>query len=316
MKTREMSGFPNRISVLRPFSAFRFSLFAFLSVLAFPLLAAPPAPTISVPDRSKPKPLEITDALRDYCKLIYACGLKVSSGTCPAPADLGPPAPYSPESDRCKDARAFAARGVGPEHPFWGFRLYRFMGFEYRTTYEIADTLPVSRARLEYLIGDVPLAAKLVSHYQEEKYTAEWVDFERTHFKGTNGKRLRGEAKRITGSFAEGRLYYMGSGTAEWGFWTLYGPAMMDFQYHEVPGKSPRVAYRLKILVAPGNGVVNSIMNLGLFRGLVQSKITSVLSDISQASRKLDSTGGKDLAGDNGWSPAEKKKIETLLKLE
>jgi hypothetical protein len=274
------------------------------------------AQTISVPDRGKPKPLQITDALRDYCKLIYACGLRVSTGTCPAPADLGPPAAYSPESDRCKDARAFAARGVGPDHPYWGFRLYRFMGFEYRVTYEIEDTLPVSRARLEYLIGEVPLAAKLVTHYQNDPYTAEWVDLEHTHFRGTNGKRLRGEAKRITGSFAEGRLFYMGSGTAEWGFWTLYGPAMMDFQYRDLPGKTPRVAYRVKILVAPGNGVVNSIMNLGLFRNLVRDKIISVLSDISEASRKLDATGGKDLMRDTGWTPAERKKIETLLKLD
>ncbi len=274
------------------------------------------AQAVSPPDRGKQKPVEITDALRDYCKLIHACGLKASKGTCPAPADLGPPAPYAPGSDRCLDARGFAARGVGPEHPYWGFRLYRFLGHEYRVAYEIQDTLPVSRARLEYLIGDIPLAAKLVSHYQKEPYTAEYVDAERTHFKGTNGKRLRGEAKRITGSFAEGRLFYLGTGIAEWGFWTLHGPAMMDFEYRELPGPSPRVAYRVKILVAPGNGVVNSIMNLGLFHGLVRSKITGVLSDISATSRKIDSTGGRDLMGDAGWTGEERKKIDGLLRLD
>jgi hypothetical protein len=288
-------------------------------LLALSLHLASPslqAQTVSLPDRGKPKPLEITDALRDYCKLIYACGLKVSNGTCPAPADLGPPAPYAPESERCTDARVFVGRGVGPEHPFWGFRLYRFLGHEYRVTYEIEDTLQVSRARLEYLIGEIPLAAKLVSHYQKEPYTAEYMDFERTHFKGTNGKRLRGEAKRITGSFAERRLYYLGTGIAEWGFWTLYGPALMDFEYRELPGNIPRVAYRVKILVAPGNGIVTSIMNLGLFRSLVRSKISGVLSDISETSRKLDSTGGKDLARETDWTATERKRIEGLLKLE
>lgn len=297
---------------LRHFS-FVISRSPFLVALLVASLSAQPVP---LPDRSKPKPVQITDALRDYCKLVYACGLKVSKGACPSAADLGPPAPYAPDSDRCSDAREFVARGVGPEHPYWGFRLYRFLGHEYRVVYVIEDTLPVSRARLEYLIDDIPLAAKLVSHYRNEPYTAEYLDQDRTHFKGTNGKRLRGEAKRIAGSFAEGRLFYLGTGIAEWGFWTLHGPAMMDFEYREVPGGKPRVAYRVRILVAPGNGVVNSIMNLGLFRNLVRGKISGVLSDISATSRKLDSTGGRDLTRDTGWTAGERRKIEALLGME
>jgi hypothetical protein len=107
----------------------------------------------------------------------------------------------------------------------------------------------------------------------------------------------------------------MGSGVAEWGFWTLVGPAMMDFQYWEVPGREKRIGYKVKILVFPGNGVINSVMNLGVFRGLVKSKITGVLGDISETAQKMEKSGGRELRQSSDWSPEEKKKIETLLLL-
>jgi hypothetical protein len=319
------------ILVVRSHFAFRishFSIRAFLSLalslaLTSPAFAASPA--ITPPDQGRPKVLEITPALRDYCGMIYACGLKVPSGTCPMPAELGPPAPHAPNGERCVEARELEARGLRADHPVYGFKLYRFLGHEYRTVYQIPDTLPVSRARLEYLIGDVPLAAKLVSHYMLDRkdtanaYTAEWMDAARTHFKGAKGTRLRGEARLISGSFPEGRLIYIGSGVAEVAFWTLVGPAMMDFNYREVPatGKLPeRVAYELKVVVFPGNGVINTIMNLGIFRSVVTGKIRDVLTDISGAAVKLEKDQGRQLLKNPKWSAEERRKIEELLMLE
>jgi hypothetical protein len=141
------------------------------------------------------------------------------------------------------------------------------------------------------------------------------VDNARTHFKGTNGKRLRGEAKQITGSYKEMRLYYLGSGVAEWGYWKLMGPAMLDFEYWEVPGQDKRIGYKIKVLVFPGNGVINSIMNLGVFRGLVKSKINGVLTDISETAQKMEKSGGKELKQGPAWSGDDKNKIQTLLSL-
>jgi hypothetical protein len=70
----------------------------------------------------------------------------------------------------------------------------------------------------------------------------------------------------------------------------------------------------VKVLVFPGNGVVNSIMNLGVFRNLVRGKISGVLEDISGAAEKLEQSGGKDLK-DGTWTPEDKKKIQALLTL-
>src|SRR5690606_23739888 len=120
-------------------------------ILVFPLSAQPLS--VAPPDQGKPKALEITPALRDYCKLLYACGLKVPAGACPASHELGPPAPFGPAGERCVEARELEARGLRADHPEYGFRLYRFLGHEYRVVYAIPDTLPISRARLEYLLG-------------------------------------------------------------------------------------------------------------------------------------------------------------------
>src|SRR5690606_34018904 len=280
--------------------------------------ASSPA-AVTVPDQGKPKTMEITPALRDYCKLLYACGLKVPSGTCPAPRDLGTPAPFGPTSERCLEARELEARGLRTTHPEYGFRLYRFLGFEYRVDYAISDTLPISRARFEYLLNDIPLAARLVAHYQDTPYEARYTNPQRTHFKGSKGPRLRGEARLISGSFPEGRLIYLGSGVAEVAFWTLVGPALMDFKYRAVPVGGKRqeaIVYDLKVVVFPGNGVLNSIMNMGIFRNVVTDKVQDVLKDITETARLLEQDQGRQVLNDPQWSAAERKKVEMLLKLD
>lgn len=309
-------GTNGRVDRVFLFFAFRFSLFA-LILWASPLIAQPLS--VAPPDQGKPKALEITPALRDYCKLLYACGLKMPPGACPAPHALGPPAPFGPSSERCVEARELESRGLRADHPEYGFRLYRFLGFEYRVVYAIPDTLPISRARLEYLLGDIPLAARLVAHYRNTPYEAQYTNPQRTHFKGSKGPRLRGEARLISGSFSEGRLIYIGSGVAEVAFWTLVGPAMMDFRYREVPaaGKSgEKVAYDLKVVVFPGNGVINSIMNMGLFRNVVTGKVQDVLKDITETAKLLEADQGKQVLQSGKWSASDKKKVEALLRLE
>jgi hypothetical protein len=244
---------------------------------------------------------------------VYGCGLEQPAGYCPGPKALGK-ADFTFDSARCLEARLLQSRGVGPSHPVVGFRLYRFLGMEYRVIYNITDTLEVSRERLEYLLDDLPLAARLVSHYRKEPYTAKYRDPGRTHFEGTKGKRLRGEARLISGSLTEKRLFYFGTGVAEVAFWTLKGPALMDFVYWPVPEKK-KLAYHMKLLVFPGNGIINKIMNLGLFKNIVYGKIREVLVDITQTARQLQQTGGKDLLQNSQWTPEEKKKIESFLKL-
>lgn len=275
-------------------------------LLLFLLSAAVPARPVA----------ELSPAQRDYCRIVQVCGLKALPGHCPGGAAETDSASFDPDGSRCAEARELAARGIGPDHRTLGFRLYRFLGHEHRIVYSIPDTLPVSRARLEYLISDVPLAARLVSHYMEEAYYAEWLDGARTHFQGTKGVRLRGEARRISGSFAERRLMYLGSGTAEVAFWTLTGPAFLDFRYADLPGAKQGVAYDLKVVVFPANQLLSSIMNLRVFRNVVTGKIREVLHDITETARRLDGDQGRSALESGSWSDEERAKIRELLGIE
>ena len=178
----------------------------------------------------------------------------------------------------------------------------------------VEEDLPISEARLAYLLADLPLAARLINHFQKQPYTAEYVDSERKHFQGTKGKHLKGDATLISGSSEERRLFYFGYGIANVAWWTLRGPALMDFTYAPAPSKSGFLRYKMKILVFPGNGVINSIMNLGLFKKVVYGKIKEVLDDITQTAQKLAAASQADLANKE-WTPEEKKKIESFLKL-
>jgi hypothetical protein len=248
----------------------------------------------------------------DFCNVVYQCRLPMPPRWCPDSASVPKPG-FKFDSVRCLEARTLTARGVTPSHPVVGYKLYRFLGMEYRVIYDVEDDIPISEARLAYLLADLPLSARLVSHFQKEPYTAEYVDPERTYFKGTKGKRLKGEARLISGSTDEKRLYYFGVGVATVAWWTLTGPALMEFNYGGAPKGG--IHYKMKILVFPGNGFINGIMNLGLFKKVVYARIREVLEDITETAKKLAADGGKSILESKDWSPEEKKKIEVFLKL-
>jgi hypothetical protein len=271
---------------------------------------AQPAKTGKLPEPPKRR---LTDGQRDFCHVVRECGLPEPGGYCPPPKELGRPA-FEFDSTRCLEARLLNARGVTPTHPIVGYKLYRFLGMEYRVIYTVEDDLPISEARMAYLLGDLPLAARLVSHFRKESYTAQYLDPERKAFKGTKGKRLKGEARLISGTTAEKRLFYFGYGVAEVAWWKLKGPALMDFSY-AMPPKGKTLKYRMKILVFPGSGVINTIMNMGMFRKVVLGKIKEVLEDITDSARQLAAGGGAELLESKDWSEEEKRKIEAFLKL-
>jgi hypothetical protein len=265
----------------------------------------------------KPEPVKkgrITDAQKEFCNLVWNCALPVPDGYCPDRSLVEKPN-FTYDSARCLEARTLNARGMGPSHPVLGFRLYRFLGMEYRVIYTVEDDLPISEARLAYLLGDLPLAARLVSYFQKEPYTATYVDAERRHFEGTKGKRLKGDATLISGSTNERRLFYFGYGVATVAWWTLRGPALMDFTYSPSASKPNYLHYQMKLLVFPGNGVINGIMNLGLFKKVVLGKIKEVLGDITQTAQKLALAGPAEILKSKDWTVEEKQNIEAFLKL-
>lgn len=283
-----------------------------LLLTGLPIQANPPSNVIIKPATSTTG--RISDAQRDYCNLVWNCKLPIPEGFCPD-RNLVEKPKFAYDEARCLEARTLNARGIGPGHPLLGFRLYRFLGMEYRVIYNVEDDLPISEARFAYLLADLPLSARLVSYFQNQPYTAVYLDNERKHFEGTKGTRLKGDATLISGSAEERRLFYFGYGVATVAWWTLKGPSLMDFVYAPAPNKPNTLHYKMKLLVFPGNGVINSIMNLGLFRKVVLSKIKEVMGDITQTAQKISVTGSKEILASKHWTPEEKKKIVAFLKL-
>jgi hypothetical protein len=266
---------------------------------------------------SQPAKIRVTESQKDFCNLVWHCGLPMPPGSCPDSSQVEKPS-YTYDSARCLEARTLTARGIGPSHPTIGWDLYKVLGMEYRVSYVVEADLPISNERLAYLLADLPLAARLISYFQKEPYTAEYLDAERKHFKGTKGTRLHGDATLISGSSDEKHLFYFGYAVATVAWWTVRRPALMDFAYAQTPNSDPNkhtLHYKLKLLVFPGNGIINRIMNFGLFKTVVYGTIKAVLDDITQTAQKLANGGSHGILDRKDWSADEKRKIGEFLKL-
>jgi hypothetical protein len=258
----------------------------------------------------QPAPAPTPDPrLREFCSLVRACGLRGGAVTCPAEVAGGVPG-VKYDAGRCAPARTLASRGVTAEAPRH-YGLFRFLGRRYRVAYEVAGEMPISATRMSYLMDDLPLAARLLTHFQGVEYQAEYLDADRSRLKASRAGTMAAEAERLSGSTGEGRLYYFGYGTSQLGPWKLRGQALVEVRYRPAPS-GRGLAYDIRILASPANAVINAFMGLGLFKSVLRGKVEDVLSDIAQASAKLDRQGLAGIAAAS-FSEDEKRRIAALL---
>jgi hypothetical protein len=269
----------------------------------------PPSPSAS-PGRmfleSRPK----ATPSPELCGLLARCGLIVDPAFC-APALSAGVKGVTYDEARCAEARDLRARGVAPDDPV-GSRLYRLLGRRYRASYTVDDRVRLGEARLTFLMNDLPLAARLLTHFQRRKYEARYLDESHTRFWGRKGDVLTGEAQLVAGSVPERRLVYFGRGASKVAFWHLGGNGFLQFDFQPATGG---VSYRLKLIASPDNGFINTIMNTGLFKRVVYGHMREVLDDITQAAEKLAQDGGAAIQRSPDWSEEEKAKIAAFLQL-
>jgi hypothetical protein len=260
------------------------------------LLAAPAPPESSAhpPDRER------------FCGLVRACGLPEPTAWC-----AGVRGRESYEDRRCAEARRLEASGIATGTTL-GYRLFQFLGHKHQVIYAADGQVQLSPTRLSYLVEDLPLAAKLLTHFQKTRYTAEYLDAEHRRFKGSRGTQLTTEAERILGSPGRGRVEYFGHGVSQVGFWKLRGLALVQVDLAPAQG-GQAVAYKVRVVSSPGNAVVNAIMRLPLFSALVRKYIRETLQDITEAAQKLQRSGLA--AGSTQWTPDEQRKLSAFLRL-
>jgi hypothetical protein len=248
--------------------------------------------------------------LLEFCGLVRGCGLPAGAIACPTGAAAGVDG-VKYDARRCEAPRALVARGVLPDAPRH-YGLFRFLGRRYQVVYDVSGDLPLSPVRLSYLVEDLPLAARLLTHFQGVAYSAEYLDADRSRVKASRAGTLATDAEQVSGSTAEGVLYYYGYGTSQVGPWKLRGHSFVEVRYQPAPsGRGLR--YQIRVLASPANAALNVFMNLWLFKSVLRGKVQEVLRDITQASAKLDRQGLSGLTAAAGWSDDEKRRIAELL---
>jgi hypothetical protein len=248
---------------------------------------------------------ELSPDRERFCSLLRHCGLPEPTGVCD-----GALRKQIYESSRCVEARRINAQGIETGSAL-GYRLFQFLGARYQVVFSSQGELALSPARLAFLVDDLPLAAKLLTHFQETRYRADYTDAGRRRFKCSRGDVLSAEAEHILGSPQGGRVEYFGSGQSAVGIWKMKGLALAQASLWPAAG-GRRVGYRVRVISSP-NAAVNAAMKGALFRSLVEGYVRDTLDDIALAATRLQAAGLKDPPPE--WTPEDRRKLAEFLKL-
>ena len=159
------------------------------------------------------------------------------------------------------------------------------LGRQYRAIYSNEGTLPLEVNEITFLFDNMPFTADLINAYLETEYTLEYNSTNRRYFSGGNGHGLSGDfywaLQDSAGVKPMLRNMFFGYGYAQILKWSLKGTAVAFLDMNLVAPRT--LKYKLTAVVFPGNSVLNSIMQLRVFKSVVNSKIDEVVNDIKKA---------------------------------
>lgn len=180
--------------------------------------------------------------------------------------------------------RGFAA---DPKTPM-AIEVYTRLGRQYRAIYVNQGTLPLNADVISYLFDNMPFTAQLINAYLGTNYVLEYTHPNRRYFNGSNGRSLSGEfywALQDSAGVKLGlRNLFFGYGHAKVLRWSLHGTAIAYLDMD--PIENNQLKYKLTAIVFPGNSVLNSIMQMKVFKSVVNDKIDHIVDDIKKAAGK------------------------------
>ena len=166
--------------------------------------------------------------------------------------------------------------------------IFARLGRRYRAIYENKGTLPLGKDVISYLFDNMPFTADLINAYLGTNYELKYTSRNRRYFSGSNGRSLSGEfywaLQDSAGQKLGMRDLFFGYGHAKVLKWSLHGTAIAFLDMDETPNKN--INYKLTAIVFPGNSVLNSIMQMRVFKSVVNDKIDHIVNDIKKASGK------------------------------
>lgn len=164
--------------------------------------------------------------------------------------------------------------------------IYARLGRQYRAIYVNEGTLPLGASVISYLFDNMPFTAQLINAYLGSNYSLEYMSRNHKFFNGSNGRSLSGEfywALQDSAGYKLGlRNLFFGYGHAQVLRWSLHGSAIAYLDMDEISRN--QLKYKLTAIVFPGNSVLNSIMQMRVFKSVVNDKIDHIVDDIKRAS--------------------------------
>lgn len=267
--------------------------FSFLSVCVGLVLAlgsslSYASKSVSVSDVSRRQLLmkmkNNADNMRSFCSGMYKC-LDIKYDAC-TEVDLKPLPKIEYDSEFCGPYKEIVKRGFSTDlkAPMMADVFLR-LGRQYRAIYQSEGTLPLEVNEITFLFDNMPFTADLINAYLETEYTLEYNSMNRRYFSGSNGHGLSGDfywaLQDSAGTKTMLRNMFFGYGYAQILKWSLKGTAIAFLDMDLVAPRT--LKYKLTAIVFPGNSVLNSIMQLRVFKSVVNSKIDDVVNDIKKA---------------------------------
>ncbi|PWJ34837.1 hypothetical protein [Fibrobacter succinogenes] len=224
------------------------------------------------------------DDMRSFCSGMHKC-LDIKYEAC-TEADLKPWPKISYDEEFCGPYKEIVKRGfpLDIKAPMMTDVFLR-LGRQYRAIYSSEGTLPLEVNEISYLFDNMPFTADLINAYLESEYTLEYNSLNRRYFSGSNGHGLSGDfywaLQDSAGTKTMLRNMFFGYGYAQILKWSLKGTAVAFLDMDLVAPR--KLKYKLTAVVFPANSVLNSIMQLRVFKSVVNSKIDDVVNDIKKA---------------------------------
>ena len=231
------------------------------------------------------KQLEKEDDLRSLCSGLKKC-LDVDYPGCSA-GDKHPWPHLKYDDEFCGVYHEVVKRGFKPKPDvLMGVQIFARLGRRYRAIYENKGTLPLGQDVISYLFDNMPFTAELINAYLGSNYQLSYASPNRRFFNGSNGRSLSGEfywaLQDSAGQKLGMRDLFFGYGHAKVLKWSLHGTAIAFLDMDEMPNK--HIKYKLTAIVFPANSVLNSIMQMQVFKKVVNEKIDDIVKDIKKAS--------------------------------
>ena len=261
---------------------------------AFAWAAPGASATDSVARQKLLKQLQKEDDLRSLCSGLKKC-MDIDYPGC-SDGDKQPWPKLKYNEEQCRPYKELFDRGYKPDpkSPMVP-EIYARLGRQYRVEYVYSGTLPLNENVIKFLFDNMPFTAQLINAYLDENYFLEYTHPSRRFFNGSNGRSLSGEfywALQDSAGQKHGmRNLFFGYGHAHVLKWQLHGTAIAYLDMDPLPGN--KLKYKLTAIVFPANSVLNSIMQMKVFRSVVNSKIDQIVDDVKKSS-KMYFSGNKE----------------------